>query len=43
MLSQLLSALQSIGAQSGTQNDSLNPLAIILNTLSSAGISTSNS
>lgn len=38
-LSQLLSAYQS----NGTQNDSLNPMSIILNTLSSAGITTSNS
>jgi hypothetical protein len=33
-LSQFLAALQA----SGTQNDSLNPMAIILNTLSNAGI-----
>ena len=37
-LSQFLSAMQS----SGTQNDALNPMAIILNTLSNAGISSSN-
>jgi hypothetical protein len=37
-VSQFLSALQS----NGTQNDSLNPMAIILNTLSNAGISSSN-
>jgi len=36
--SQLLSAFQA----NGSQNDSLNPTMIILNTLSSAGISTSN-
>jgi hypothetical protein len=38
-LSQLLSAFQA----NGTQNDALNPMAIILNTLSSAGIATSSS
>ena len=37
-LSQLLSAFQT----NATQNDSLNPMAIILNTLSSAGITSSN-
>jgi hypothetical protein len=37
-LSQLLSAFQA----NGTQNESLNPMSIILNTLSSAGISASN-
>jgi len=37
-LSQLLSAFQT----NGTQNDSLNPMTIILNTLSSAGITSSN-
>lgn len=37
-LSQLLSAFQT----NGTQNESLNPMAIIMNTLSSAGIATSN-
>jgi hypothetical protein len=35
---QILAAFQT----SGTQNDSLNPMAIIMNTLSQAGISTSN-
>ena len=38
-LSQLLSTLQA----NGTQNDPLNPMAIILSTLSSAGISSSTS
>ena len=38
MLSQLLSAIQG----SGSQNDALNPMSIIMNTLSSAGIATSN-
>lgn len=37
-LGQLLSAFQS----NGTQNTSLNPMAIIMNTLSTAGISVSN-
>jgi hypothetical protein len=37
-LSQFLSAMQS----SGTQSDALNPMAIILNTLTNAGFSTSN-
>jgi hypothetical protein len=37
-LSQLLSAFQA----NGTQNESLNPMSIILNTLSSAGIGASN-
>jgi hypothetical protein len=37
-LSQLLSAFQS----NGTQNSSLNPMAIIMNTLSNAGITSSN-
>jgi hypothetical protein len=37
-LSQLLSAFQA----NGTQNDALNPMTIILNTLSSAGIRVSN-
>ena len=36
---QLLAAFQT----SGSQNDSLDPMSIILNTLSSSGISTSNS
>jgi DNA-binding transcriptional MerR regulator len=39
LLDQLLASLQT----SGTQNDSLNPMSIILNTLSNSGISTSNS
>jgi hypothetical protein len=38
-LSQLLAALQP----SGTQNAALNPMSIIVNTLSSAGITSSNS
>jgi ribosomal protein L22 len=38
-LSQFLSALQA----NGTQNDALNPATIIVNTLSNAGISVSNS
>jgi hypothetical protein len=38
MLSQLLSAIQG----SGSQNDALNPMSIIMSTLSSAGIATSN-
>lgn len=38
-LSQLMSALQSMG----TQSNSLNPMTIISNTLSSAGITSSNS
>jgi hypothetical protein len=38
MLSQLLSALQG----SATQSDALNPMSIIMNTLSSAGITTQN-
>ena len=37
-LSQLLSAFQT----NGTQNETLNPMTIILNTLSNAGISASN-
>jgi hypothetical protein len=37
-LSQFLSAMQP----SGTQSDALNPMAIILNTLTNAGLSTSN-
>ena len=43
-LLQLLAALQGNGAQqgSGTQNDSLNPASIILNTLAQAGINGSN-
>jgi len=38
VLSQLLSAFES----NGTQSDSLNPMTIILNTLSNAGISSTN-
>ena len=41
-LSQTLSQLLS-GSPNGTQNNSLNPMSIILNTLSSAGITGSNS
>jgi hypothetical protein len=37
LLDQVLAAFQT----SGTENDSLNPMAIILNTLSSSGISVS--
>ena len=37
-LSQLLSAFQT----NASQNSSLNPMAIIMNTLSNAGITTSN-
>jgi hypothetical protein len=41
-LNQLLSALASTGTQSANQNDSLNPMAIIINTLATAGV-TNNS
>ena len=42
-LSQLLAALQANGSQpnaAGSQNSATNPLSIILNTLSSAGVNT---
>jgi len=39
---QMLSQLLSVSQASGTQNDSLNPMSIILNTLSNAGINGSN-
>ena len=42
-LSQLLSGLQTNGTANGTQGGSLDPMAIILNTLSSDGVTGSNS
>jgi hypothetical protein len=43
-LSQFLASLNASGADgaNGTQNDSLNPVAIIFNTLASAGVTSSN-
>lgn len=42
-LSQLLSSLQTTGTANGTQGGSLDPMTIILNTLSDAGFTGSNS
>jgi hypothetical protein len=43
-LSQFLASLNASGADgaNGTQNDSLNPIAIIFNTLATAGVTSSN-
>ena len=42
-LSQILGNMQTTGLANGTPTDPLDPMAIILNTLSSAGITTSSS